>query len=398
MSDIAFYLSGGLLLLACLLKMPALLRARGRDWLLFSICALLLVGGGVLVLSAEGAVVALRRLTGVTNVAVPLIYILLTACSGSSIVLVLNWRGPDVAQTRRLSRITIAVYGTICAVIAVLFVLGDTPVERRTDFDTYYATTPFIREMIVLYVVAHALASLTASRLCWRWSHDVHGTLRVGLRVLSTGYLLHYGVYDPAVAGAVVARWMGHDWGVLIEIARGVTAPSAVLVSMGFLLPLVGHHGEDAIRYWRLAPLARAVAPVRSTANPIPVALSRWRPAPRLRLTQRHTYIGDRLVTCVPHFDVTVQHDARSAALARGATGIEAAAIADAAVIIAAVERRAMASRSAQSEVPPSSSGERAVVTSDLARISRALRSPIVRDARRRARTETDGLTGAHRP
>ncbi|TQE40297.1 DUF6545 domain-containing protein [Streptomyces ipomoeae] len=397
MSDCVFYLSGGLLLLACALKLPALIQAGGRDWLLTSICALLLGGGGVLLLAGEEAIITLRQVTGVTNLAAPLIYILLTAFSGASIVLVLHWRGgPDTAHTRRLSRVTIVAYGVVCALIAVLFVLGDTPVERRRDFDTYYATTPYIREMIVLYLAAHAVASLTASRLCWRWSHDVHGTLRVGLRVLAIGYLLHYGVYDPAVAGAVVARWAGLDWDFLIAVARGVTAPSAVLVAAGFIIPLAGHRGEDAVRYWLLAPLARAVRPVRGAANPLPVPLS-WRSAMRLRLTQRQTYIGDRLVTCRPYFDARIQREARAAALARGVTGTEATAIADAAMIVTAIERQALAggpdAPASTEPGPPPDPDARATFTSDLAGISRALRSPVVRELQSRTRADAHSGT-----
>ncbi|NGO47216.1 DUF6545 domain-containing protein [Streptomyces ureilyticus] len=388
--DFIFYLSGGLLLLACLLKLPALLRARGRDWLLSSICALLLVGGGVLITAAPSSVVFLRRVTGVTNLAAPVVYILLTAFSAASIVLVLHWRGgPDVAHTRRLSRITIVTYGIICALIAVLFALGDTPVERVTDFDTYYATTPYIREMIVLYVTAHAVASLTAGRLCWRWSHDVDGMLRVGLRVLAVCYLMHYGVYDPAVAGAVVARWAGYDWNFLIDVARAMTAPSAALGAIGVILPLLGRRSEDAIRYWQLAPLARAVRPVQGAPHPAPLPLPRWKPALRLRLTQRQTYIADRIVTCRCHFDAHVQDQARSAALAHRVTEGEATVIADAAMIVAAVERHLQANSQAPRDGSPFGVDGHAAYTSDLTQISRALRSRIVKDARRRARLES---------
>jgi hypothetical protein len=399
--DLIFYLSGGLLLLACVLKLPALLRAHGRDWLLFSICALLLVGAGVLFATAESTIVFLRSVTGVTNIAAPLIYVLLTAFSGASIVLVLHWRGgPDVAQTRRLSRITIITYTSVCAAIATLFALGDTPVERRTDFDTYYATTPFIREMIILYLTAHAVASLTASRLCWRWSREVHGTLRVGLRVLAAGYLMHYGVYDPAVAGAVVARWAGYDWDFLIAVARAMTAPSAVLVSIGFIVPLLGHRSEDAVRYWQLAPLARAVRPVHDAPNPTPLPLPWWRPSLRLRLTRRQTYIADRIVTCRALFDPHIREEAHSAALAsrarRRIAKDDATAIADAAMIVVAIEQYR-----AENDTEPatSSSGpdDRAAYTSNLAEISQALRSRIVKDVRRRARSENAPIRDAGR-
>ncbi|MFD5814769.1 DUF6545 domain-containing protein [Streptomyces sp. NPDC127038] len=384
-SDAVFYLSGGMLLLACLLKLPALIRAKGRDWLLSSICALLLVGSGVIFSTAPTVVSYLRQLTGITNVAVPLIYILLTAFSGASIVLVLNWRGgPDVTQTRRLSRITIAVYGSCCILIAVLFSLGSTPVEQRFRFDTYYATTPFIREMIVLYIVAHAAASLTASRLCWRWSHDVHGTLRTGLRILAAGYLMHYCVYDPAVAAAVIARWTGRDWDFLIEIARLMTAPSAVLVAAGFMIPLLGPRGEEAVRYWQLSPLAKALRPVQGAASPVLLTLPWWQQPLRLRLTQRQTYIADRIVACRDQCDHRIRAEALEAALAGKTAPDAAAAIAEAAMIAAAIELHRAGADHADIVPPEPGPGH----TLDLARISRAMRTPIVRNVARRTRTQ----------
>ncbi|MGC4987272.1 DUF6545 domain-containing protein [Streptomyces sp. DT193] len=384
-SDLIFYLSGGMLLLACLLKLPALVRAKGRDWLLSSICALLLVGSGVIFSTAPTVVSFMRQLTGITNVAVPVIYILLTAFSGASIVLVLNWRGgPNISQTRRLSRITIAIYGSCCVLIAIFFSLGETPVEQRFRFDTYYATTPWIAEMIVLYIAAHAAASLIASRLCWRWSHDVHGTLRTGLRILAAGYLMHYCVYDPAVATAVIARWTGRDWDFLIEIARLMTAPSAVLVATGFMIPLLGPRSEEAVRYWQLGPLAKALRPVQGAASPVLLALPWWQQPLRLRLTQRQTYIADRIVACRDHFDPCIRAEALEAALADKATSDPAAAIAEAAMIAAAIELH-RSSGDHPDVVPPERGPSH---TLDLARISRALRSPIVRNIAQRARSQ----------
>ncbi|MFD6819873.1 DUF6545 domain-containing protein [Streptomyces sp. NPDC060085] len=386
--DLVFFVSGGMLFLACLLKLPAVVRTRGRDWLLSSICALLLVGSGVLFLTAPSAVTFLRRATGVTNIAVPAIYILLTAFSGASIVLVLNWRGgPDILQTRRLSRLTIWIYGTCCVLIAVLFALGNTPVEERFRFDTYYATTPYIREMIALYVVAHAAATFTASRLCWRWSHEVHGTLRTGLRILAAGYLMHYAGYDPAVAVAVGARWAGHNWDFLIEFARLMTAPSAVLVAAGFMIPLLGQRGEEAVRYWQLGPLAHALRPVEGASSPVLLALPWWRPHMRLRLTQRQTFISDRIVSCKGYFDARIRDEARAAALARGAAHETASAIAEAAMIAAAVELHRHCSREGFTPAP-AESGQNVGHTADLAHISRVVRSPIVRDIKRRVRTD----------
>ncbi|MFG2440586.1 DUF6545 domain-containing protein [Streptomyces sp. NPDC048508] len=383
--DLIFYVSGGMLLLACLLKVPALLRARGRDWLLSSICALLFVGSGVLFLTAPTLISLLRSITGVTNIAAPTIYVLLTAFSGASIVLVLNWRdGPDLAQTRRLSRITIAIYGTCCLLIALLFSLGDTPVEQRFRFDTYYATTPWIAEMIALYVIAHATASLIASRLCWRWSHEVHGTLRVGLRVLSTGYLLHYAGYDPAVAGAVAARWAGQNCDFLISVARLTTAPSAALVAAGFMIPLLGPRSEEVLRYWQLGALAKAVRPIQVACSPALLDLPLWRIPLRLRLTQRQTYISDRLVVCRALFDSRIRAEAYAAALSHKSSRKRAAAIAEAAMISAAVDLH-RASKTCTPQVALPHPAQIVGHTSDLAQISRALRSPIVKGIARRA-------------
>ncbi|CAM5524074.1 hypothetical protein SHIRM173S_11122 [Streptomyces hirsutus] len=52
----------------------------------------------------------------------------------------MHWRGgPGV---RRTARRWILAYTGVLAGVAVTFALGDAPVERRTDLDTYYATTP----------------------------------------------------------------------------------------------------------------------------------------------------------------------------------------------------------------------------------------------------------------
>ncbi|WP_432190245.1 MAB_1171c family putative transporter [Streptomyces sp. Tue6028] len=389
--DAIFYMSGGMLLLACLLKAPALIRARGRDRLLASICALLLVGAGVLITSAESVIVGLRKTTGITNVAAPVVYILLTAFSGASIVLIVHWRGGDKTQVRRLSRITIVTYGIVSAAIGALFTLGSAPVERRSDFDLYYADTPYIREMIVLYLVAHAAASLTAGRLCWRWSKEVHRALRVGLRILAGGYFMHYGVYDPAAGMAVVGRWAGHNWDVLITIARAMTAPSAVLVAVGFIIPLLGHRGDDALRYWQLAPLEKVVASVEGACSPVPLPLPWWRPSLRLRLTHRQTFIAEQLLACQSAFDTRVRDWARSQALASAASRKRSddesgtAAIGDAAMIAAAVEQQHRAAgQSTDHSVPVPD------YSSDLASISAAMRSPIVKGVRRRARRTSD--------
>lgn len=61
-------------------------------------------------------------------------------------------------MTRRLSRRWITGYGVVSVALVGLYLLGDCREERLRDLDTYYATTPFIREMIVLYLAALTVA------------------------------------------------------------------------------------------------------------------------------------------------------------------------------------------------------------------------------------------------
>ncbi|MGW1161361.1 DUF6545 domain-containing protein [Streptomyces sp. NPDC002513] len=388
-ANLGFYVAGGLLLLACLLKLPALVRARGRDWLLSSICALLLVGAGVLFTSAPQTIILVNRTTGVSNFSAPLVYCALTGFSGASVVLVLNWRGgPDKAHTRRLSRWIIALHLLVWTLIITLYVLGDAPVERRTDFDVYYARTPYIREMILLYLVAHGLASYVCSRLCWRWSRDVHGTMRIGLRALALGYLMHYAGYDAAKLVAIGARWTGYDGDVLATgVAPSMGQPSAVLVAVGFILPLVGRRSEDAVRYWQLGPLARTLSAVPGAPGLALLPLPWWTPEFRLRLTQRQTYISDRIVACRGHFDHRIWDEAHAAALAQGAGAQDADIIAEAAMLVAAVDAYGVVGdEPGTGQEPPGPPP----TTGDLARLSRALRTRVVKDIRRRRRVRRE--------
>jgi hypothetical protein len=389
---LGFYVTGALLLFACLLRLPALVRARGRDWLLSSICALLLLGSGVLVFAAPQTIAGVNSLTGVTNLAAPLVYVMVDAFSGASVVLVLNWRGGDPRETRRLSTAVITTYSVICLALPLLYFLGDDPVEKRFTFDTYYANTPFLREMIILYLVAHAVASTCASVLCWRWSKDerVSGILRTGLRILALGYLLHVGGFDLSKGIAVVARWTGTDWDAFsTHIAPMFAQPSALLVAGGFILPLVGTPVDDLYRYLRLGRLAREMQRVEGAPAPATATASGWRVPPSMRLTQRQTFISDRLVACYGHLDPDVRDEAYRVACQRRIEEGRAAAVADAAMIVEAVESRRIATANGSPALEASHTSDDAPHTGDLAAISRALRSPVVNEVRHRARAES---------
>ncbi|MFD9569305.1 hypothetical protein ACFWBI_05610 [Streptomyces sp. NPDC059982] len=219
-----FCLPVALGVLVGLLRLPALLR-NPRDPLLRSVGALLLTAVGVFVFAAVPMIAKVNEVTGVPNFAAPLVYSLLTACAGSGLVLVINWRGGRPGHILRAKRWCIGAYCAVCAALFALFALGSAPVERLRDFDTYYAGTAYIREMIVLYLLVHTVSALLMSFLCWRWLREVSGELRVGLALIVVGYSLSV-CFDVCKFTAIGARWAGLDWDYLsTDLARGVDAP-----------------------------------------------------------------------------------------------------------------------------------------------------------------------------
>lgn len=168
MDGSSYYIPAAAMACALVLKAPALLRS-WRDPLLRSVCTLLTLAGLVFLFAAPPTIAKVNRLTGITNVSAPLVYCLLSAFSAACLVLVVNWRGGPPAQTRLLTRRITAGYAVVIVALVVLFALGDAPVERLRDFDTYYARTPYLRELIVLYLTAMTVAGLAMTALCWRW-------------------------------------------------------------------------------------------------------------------------------------------------------------------------------------------------------------------------------------
>ncbi|CAL9674243.1 hypothetical protein SUDANB176_07646 (plasmid) [Streptomyces sp. enrichment culture] len=369
-----FYICGTLLLVICFVKLPALFRRR-QDTLLRAACLLLFAGALVFFFAAPESIAAINRFTGVSNFAAPVAYSAMATFSGASLLLIINWRPSPPEQTRRASRICITIYSLVVVAIIVLFWLGDASVEQLTLFDGYYATTPYIREMIVIYLVAHGAATLSVSVLCWRWSTEVHGSLRAGLRILAPAYLLHV-CYDVVKLTAVAALWTGHNLNFLIDqVAPQFAAPSALLAVTGFSLPLVGPRAAETLRSLRqfraLAPLWHELQHV-----PTPGALRTslpWWSSPAVRLTWRQTSIYDALLALAPYLDTAVRDHAYLTALSQGDDVRDAAIAADAAMIVAA---------GAQKPRPAAehskTAGPRPWRPQDLVPLSQALASPVV--------------------
>lgn len=169
------------------------------------------------------------------------------------------------AEARRWARRLHAVYGLVILGIVNLFVAGEAPAERLVDFEVHYASTPLIREMILLYLTAHIVASIMATVLCARWAASVIRPrwLRRGLRLLIIGFGLNLGVGLPKVA-AMIGRWTGHNWDAInAQIFQLCAFACTLFTFLGFTLPMVGGFLErlrSQIRaFRRLGPLWRVL-------------------------------------------------------------------------------------------------------------------------------------------
>ncbi|MGW3321729.1 MAB_1171c family putative transporter [Streptomyces virginiae] len=373
MSDLSFFGPALLGALAFLIRLPGLLR-NPRDPLLRAVAMLLLTASGVFLFGSIPMIAKVNETTGVANISAPLVYSILTAFSGSCIVLLINWRGGSAARIRHATRWCVGTYGLVIVALFGLFALGSAPVERLRDLDTYYANTPYIREMIVLYLVAHTASSLVMTSLCRRWSREVDGELRTGLYLMVFGYLVTV-AYDVCKFSAVGARWAGQDWDFLsTDIARPLASVASPFVAIGFGLPLVVQRLKgpwwDWKRHRELGPLWRLVqnlAPDHKSPR-----ISLFAP-PGVRVLQRESDIHDGFLTLNPYFDRGLRDAARADALASGAAPHDADAYADAVMLTAAKEalladpgHQVIASSEALQEGPGGDS-------LDLARISQAL-------------------------
>ncbi|MFZ3493480.1 MAB_1171c family putative transporter [Streptomyces sp. 5.8] len=382
-----YYTPAAAMAIALAFKLPAL-RTNWRDPLLRSVCALLTLAGAIFTFAAPPTIEAVNRWTGITNFTALFVYCLITAFSAACLVLIVNWRGGPPEETRRVSRAWILGYSAVIVALTVLFVLGDTPVERLRDFDTHYANTLFIREMIALYLVAHNVAAFVMVAMCWRWSLQVRGWLRVGLVIIVIGYVFNL-CYDATKMTAVVARWTGHDLDWLsTSVAPPVASIGANVSAVGFVLPLVLQRLSDSWQYWstyrRLGTLWREVRIYGPKG--VPSVRMAWWSALELRMIQRESDIHDGFLHLGPYFDQSHRDDALARAFAAGADEETARAVADAAMVAAAVRARGADPEgrvigASEEGAPPATDGPR-----DLVRISHALRnSPVVAECRRQA-------------
>ncbi|MFD9406849.1 MAB_1171c family putative transporter [Streptomyces sp. NPDC059989] len=377
------YGPGSLMLLTLLVKAPTLRRSWDQP-LMRAGFTLLSVACLVVFLAAPPSIAAVNRLTGVVNFAAPLVFCTITAFSGSCVLLVVHWAGGPPAVVRRATRLTLTGFGTVSLAIVTLFVIGDAPVERLRDLDTYYANTPWIREMIVCYLLAHTVGTSALTVLAGKWLLRADPSLRplrTGLALITVGGLLDLG-YIVVKWTALGARWTGRDWDTLsTDAAPPLAAAAALLVASGFIAPLVGGSAawRDFRQYRRLHPLWKALRGF-AASNVRTVPLAWWSPV-GIRLIHRESVIDDGILALAGWFDPEVRSAAYEAARGQGLCEARAATVADAAVLASACGRRAAAG--------PAHPDPYRMDCRSLVALAREFRhSPIVASARRSATIE----------
>ncbi|MEV6111537.1 MAB_1171c family putative transporter [Streptomyces sp. NPDC052109] len=393
-SSIAFWIATAVLATALAIKLPTIIRL-WKDPLLRAVGGLLLLACAVFVFVTPSTIAWTNRVTGVPNISAPLVYSLLTAFCASCLLLIIAWRdglSDRSAVTRRAQRWVITVYSGVIVALWVLFVLADVPVERRIDLDTYYANTPYMREEILLYLLAHCATALITSRLIWNWVRAdglLDSWLCWGLMSLGAGYGMNL-VFDAVKLTAVTARWTGHDLDWLsTDVAPPVACLSAILIAVGFILPHVGQYLHDRWRvrlaHNQLRPLYLLMRSVNGEGVPLLL-----RARPELRLTRRETFIRDVLLPLGRRIDDDLRRRSYDAALDLGHPPDRAKALASAVTILDAVEKRAR---------PRSDDGMEDTDATDLLReigpVSCALRRPdVVEAVRATAEGRGDPHTG----
>ncbi|MBL1103088.1 hypothetical protein JK361_00405 [Streptomyces sp. 5-8] len=336
MSGSINYISCGLLWIGLLMKLPDLIR-NWADPSLRAINGVLAFASLCFLFGAPSSVRVINRVSGVSNLAAPLTYASITAYSAALLILIACWRGGP--SMRRTTRNWIYGYATVLVGVAVLFVLGDAGVERRSDFDTYYATTPWISEMVVLYLLAHLTATTVSAVWSLRWGFEAEVRkrpwLRASLLTIGAGTVLS-AAYSVSKLVAVGARWTGRDWAVLGTSVPPVCAGlGALLTVAGVLLPIAGHHLSACRDFFRLAPLDAVLDPVLTDR-----ALRVERPrSPFLWGTWRWSTVHNGLLAIETLYDEGLYNARFDAELEKTGDWQRAASAAWAATIAAAVQR-----------------------------------------------------------
>ncbi|MFD0352976.1 MAB_1171c family putative transporter [Streptomyces sp. NPDC127110] len=385
-----YYIPAVALGIASLCKLPGLIRG-WRNPMVLSANFLIMMAAVCFTLAAPPTISAVNRASGIPNFSGPLVYVMMCGFSCACVVLVENWLRGDEEESRRRRRAWIVGYSLVCVALITFFTLGEAPVERLQDLDTYYANTPWIREMITLYLLADIVAAGATTTICWRWARKTTGWLRSGLWVLVAGFTMSL-LFGVVKLVAVASRWFDIDVDFLsTDLAPPLASVGAVTTGAGFLIPLIGPAVETQIRatllFVRLTPLWHLVRPAEATFS------APTRSGPRLRLSYRKTAIDDAFLKLGPFLNEEIRQQAEARAAQEGVGAQRASAIGLATMLTAAVESRREGSPVAEDQAE---AGRAALHTAAQVRdrdvqaeVARILTHPIV--------TEAAGQPGAMR-
>ncbi|MER5372698.1 MAB_1171c family putative transporter [Streptomyces sp. NPDC002553] len=382
-----YALPTALLLAALTVKSPAFMRSWRRHdarvtWFV------MLSASAVFLSVAPVSLHKINTITGVPNIAAPWTYSLLVSFCGSCMAMIITWRERPTDRRRRRIRWVWGVHAGIIVALWATFLMADVPDERIYDLDTYYANTPWMREHIVLYLLAYLTSTLMAAWLIYTWISDVTGWLKAGLICLQAGYALGV-VFDIAKLVAISARWAGTNWDALsVNVAPPFAILGASLVGIGFLLPVAGpflqQWPREQVTYWILQPLERRIR--RDAPSLTQARVSRWDPLD-IRMIQRRQRIFDALVRIAPYYNHDLYLKAFEAARTKKYRESRARGIAGAIALRSALDSFSRGKPSGPGSPPAQVDDE---VTDHLVSISWALlRSRSVDDIRRRVTTES---------
>ena len=351
------YIPAAALGIVLAVKLPSLVRRR-RSPMVRSVNAVIFLQAAAFFFSAPPTITVVNEMSGVSNFSAVLVYCILSAYACACRVLMENWR-EDVEvlpHTRRRVRRWIWGHGVVTILLIGCFALGEAPVERQRDFETYYANTPFMREMVLLCLLAVTAAAAAAAAACWNWARDIrrecpqrktgrrlaaHRAHRPGRRLPDQRHLR----CGQARRGR--GRLERPDWEPLNRAAVSFACLGTLLIAVGFLIPIVGPWITARVfgPLWTLrslGPLRRTLCRAGGPRGPVRLSTP-WNAGPGRRLTDRMTDIHDRMLELGAYCSEGVRADAYARAREGGSTEAESVALGLAAMFTAAADARALA-------------------------------------------------------
>ncbi|MEU9267212.1 MAB_1171c family putative transporter [Streptomyces sp. NPDC048251] len=341
------------------------------------------------VIASPWCYVLIDRALGVTNITTLFVYSSVAICEVSFLALLVSWSSAQ-HRVKFWHRFLVAYAVVSVASMIILFGLGDvSDGTHHVDFDTHYATTPYISEFLLIYAVLYQVGMFALTFMCWRYSKMVDRPwLRRGLRTVAVGAVFGYG-YGLTKVVSLTWDLLGTSplHSISVNVAPMCASVSAWLFAAGFTMPAWGI-GLDRARerialfraYRRLRPLWAAL----TRAFPDVVLFPDLHPAaprralrdedPNFLVNRAVIEIRDAQLALRPYYDPAVAEAARTLAAGKGLAENAVEAVAEAAQIKAAMRaREAGVDVGAAAEIPHDpAAGDMAVERDWLIRVAEA--------------------------